>query len=890
LLDEGKAKQEIQGLVDKYNRIVASGEIKEYTEEDTKQDFIMKLFAILGWDVENKFQKEVTAERKVSRGKVDYAFRIQEIPKFLLEAKSFEAGVTDRKFIDQAINYAWLKGVTWAVLTNFKTIKVFNSEIKAETLNVMQFLELDCDDFISKFDKLLLLSKDSLETGKLDEAAEEVFKKLPKKPIDDRLFSDLTLARDILAKNIIKNNSTLALTPKQIEEAIQRIISRLVFIRTLEDKEFEPPTLLPVIRENREKPIVSKIKKVYRRLDEIYDAKLFESHLCEDLEIDNYQYETVIEGLYQSEEQIQKYDFHEIDSDILGGIYEEYLSFILEAIKSGSKLDETNKKKRGIYYTPKPIVNLIVKNVFAELEKKQVDLQKIRILDPACGSGSFLIKCYDFILQKFLPKEDGNEFINSESIENISYEKKVGLLENNIFGVDVDVMAVEIAQLNLFLKAVSKKKHLPILRNNILHGNSLIADKSVKVGRGFDWKEELPTIMNEGGFDVVIGNPPYVRPHNLEKDYKELLWKNFTTFKAKSDLYNCFMEKGINLLKNGGIFSFIVPHTWTSLESFYEIRKFILETCKIIKLIQLPKKVFKKATVEACIFIFAKENDLQAREENEVIVEKFDESGKVTIVKKFQQSKIKTNHLYNFELYSEEAGNEILNKVKKQGTELENLVKFSYGLKTGDDEKFIVNFEKNSDCKKLLRSKNISRYSKKFDGDYVWYVPELMIKNKKTARPGDKERFESRKLIVSRMGKEVTVTYDKEKFYVKDAMLLLKKHKNTNLKYLAGILNSKLINYFYKNYFITVDVLKNALLDLRIAKASETDMEKISSRVEIMEELHQKINSLGNLKLDERNHLEQEIKKIDYEIDEIVYRLYGISDEEKNIMEISSLN
>jgi len=879
VLDETKAKNEIQELIDKYHRIVESGEIKDYSEEDTKQDFILPLFEALGWDVYNKSRKEVTAEKKVSRGKVDYAFRIEEIPKFLLEAKSFEVGVTDRKFADQAINYAWLKGVTWAILTDFKTIRVFNSQIKAETLYVMQYIELDCDDLISKFDKLSLLSRDSLETGKLDKVAEGNFKKLPKKPVDERLFMDLTNIREILAKNILSNISGSGLSSKLLEESIQRIISRLVFIRTLEDKEFEPPTLLPVIRENPEVKIVTKMNKVYRRLDGIYDAKLFEPHSCEDLIIDDYPYRTAIQALFKSEEQIQEYDFHEINADILGGIYEEYLSFILELIKSGAKLDETDKKKRGVYYTPEYVVKYIVKNVLIELEKKQIDLHNIRILDPACGSGSFLIKSFDFLMQKLS---------SEESIDDMPYELKTEVLEKNIFGVDADVMAVEIAQLNLFLKAVSKKKHLPILKNNILNGNSLIADESVKIGRGFNWNKEFPTITKEKGFDIIIGNPPYVRPHNLDEDYKKLLWDNFTTFKAKSDLYTCFIEQGIRLVKNGRFFSFIVPISWTSNESFYELRKLILNTCKIIKLVQLPKKVFKNATVETCIFIFEKDENPKARDNNEVIVEKLDETGKVTLVKRFKQSKIKSNHLFNFELYAEAEGNEILNKIKKQKKSLEDLVNFSYGLKTADDEKFVFNNMKNDECKKLLRSQNISRYSKKYEGEYVWYVPKQMTKNRKSARPGEKERFESEKLIVSRMGQDVSVTYDNEKFYVKDAMLLLKKVKTTNLKCLAGILNSRLINYFYKNYFITVDVLKNALLDLKIADTTEEDANLISEHVEKMEDLNQKLISIGDQKSDEKNHLEQELDRTSEEIDNIVFRLYGISDDEKKIIETSS--
>ncbi|MFZ1075795.1 MAG: hypothetical protein WAN47_00005, partial [Nitrosotalea sp.] len=319
--DIEKAKNEIKILVDKYQRILDSGEIKEYSEEDTKKDFILPFFEVLGWDVTNKLENEVTAEQKISKGRVDYAFRLHEIPKFFVEAKPFRENVDDRKYVDQAINYSWLKGVTWAVLTNFKKIKVFNSEIKASNPALIQFFELECQDFVKNFDKIYLLSKESLDNGFLDEKAEEWGKKLPKKPLDERLLLDLTTFRELLSENILRNNKSKMLKQEELEESVQRIISRLIFIRALEDRQYEEPMLLSILRENQNKSNMTKLNELYRKLDGIYNAKLFAPHLCDDLQIDDYPLRIVIEGLYRSEEQLQNYDFDAMDADILGGIY-----------------------------------------------------------------------------------------------------------------------------------------------------------------------------------------------------------------------------------------------------------------------------------------------------------------------------------------------------------------------------------------------------------------------------------------------------------------------------------------------------------------------------------------------------------------------------------------
>ena len=466
------------------------------------------------------------------------------------------------------------------------------------------------------------------------------------------------------------------------------------------------------------------------------------------------------------------------------------------------------------------------------------------------------------------------------------FATRVAILKENLYGVDLDPKAVEIAQLNLMIRAAESRHRLPTLEKNIRVGNSVIDDPQVAGARAFPWNERFPEIMRGGGFDVVIGNPPYVRPHRIPPPEKSYFWRNTKTFRAKSDLYACFIERSIGLLRPKGIVSLIIPHTWTSLESFFYLRKEILENCRVNKLVQLPKKVFQDATVETCIVVLEKEPSGERRANNEVVVTRLDEGQGETEVKRFRQSEILRNHLYNFELYSESEANSIFRKLAKL-PKLKSLVNFTYGLKTGDDDTFISTERRDSSSMPLLRSADISRYSSSYKGEFVWYRPELMTANKLTARPGNRERFEQPKLIMSRMGKALVGTYDSEGFFVKDCMLLAPKRTNVSLLYLLGLLNSRLLNYYYRNFFVTVDVLKNALLSLPVSKAEEVDvrrMEGLVKRALVLRE-DRSLRSQTALTDDARQRITDEIHALDLAIDDLVYRLYGLTAKERAIVE-----
>ncbi|MBM4467332.1 MAG: hypothetical protein FJ014_17560, partial [Chloroflexi bacterium] len=239
-----EAKIEVERLVERFARLSARNR-RRYNEPATRQEFVLPLFRALGWNVEDT--REVSPEERVSRGFVDFAFRLGGIPRFFLETKKIPENLEDPRWAQQAINYAWLKGVTWAVLTDFEGLKVFNAEWQETVPARAIFKDLCWDEYLARFDDLWLLSRPAMEEGALDRAAEAVGRKVKKTPVNRQLFADLTGWRRELFRHLRPYNPQWSI--EQIDQAVQRILDRLIFIRTCEDREIEPPHLRPLLRQ-----------------------------------------------------------------------------------------------------------------------------------------------------------------------------------------------------------------------------------------------------------------------------------------------------------------------------------------------------------------------------------------------------------------------------------------------------------------------------------------------------------------------------------------------------------------------------------------------------------------------------------------------------------------
>jgi len=895
-------KSAIAELIEKYNR----EKNNKYKEEPTKTDFILPLFRILGWNTEDS--NEVSKEENISGMEADFGFRINGIPKFFLEAKALNEDLDGSRTIhgrqmtyaEQAINYSYYKGCNWAILTNFKEIRVYDAWAK-NTQGSFRFA-IRVDNFLDNFEDLYLLSKEAFEQELLDKKYSTKSRKMP---ITEQLLSDFTLFRSALSKDIYKLNKSKNLTEEELDDAIQRLFDRLIFIRNCEDRELESPDLLSLLRQwkkGMKGTLISKVEGLFRSFDETYNSKIFSDHLCDHIDISDEVLEQVLYGLYTTEDGSIQYDFSLIDADVLGNIYEQYLGHILKKTKKSTKLTESKPKRKeeGIYYTPTYIVDYIVRNTVGEsLKNKNIDVSKIRVLDPACGSGSFLIRAFDLFNAYYSKREGYNQTKLDPNSSDALYSTKLSILTDNIFGVDLDKQAVDIAQLNLLLKIAEKKMRLPILQRNIKNGNSLVDDPNVAGDKAFRWEEEFKYVIDDGGFDVVIGNPPWVsfglrNVGKMNKIESKFYRDNFFSAEYKLSTYALFVEKGIRLLKDGGYLSFILPDSFLLGRYFSKLRKFILDTCEIKKIVLTFYDVFsgKATTGRNVIIVLKKQDNAKKRSNNLVEVTKVDtqEDFEKGIFKTFQykQSYFEKIIYNRFRLFFSEAEKEFVEHVERDSELLSKYMVGHTGVRALVGQKQIISKHKLGDTWKrgLISGSQIGRYWLKYDNHYINIDPELLNKG-----GWDPNVILNDKILIRQTGDRIYATLDTQKYYhLNNIHSFALKNKILDIRYILGILNSKMMSAYYilitlekKRVMAQTDI--EVLEKLPIKEIPLEEQEPIIKLVNEMLSLNRRLIEISDKNTEEKVKMEEEINKTDAKIDELVYKIYGITENEKKIIE-----
>lgn len=661
------APQLILDLIERFERNKEAYKSGAYNETQVRREFIDPFFEALGWDVNNKAgnaeaYKDVIHEDAVKVGGVtkapDYSFRIGGQRKFFVEAKQPSINIKDTPApAFQVRRYAWSAKLPLSIVTDFDEFAVYDCRIKPDQTDKSDKARIKyytCGQYAEKWDEIAsVFSKDAILKGSFDKYAESNKGKRGTAEVDSAFLAEIENWREMLARNIALRNS---LSVRELNDSVQRIIDRIIFLRIAEDRGIEDYGVLRGICNGSNTYV--RLQELFEKADDRYNSGLFHfrvekgeteppDRLTPSLVIDDKPLKDILKTLYYPD---SPYEFAVLPADILGQVYEQFLGRVVRLTSDHRAVVEDKpevKKAGGVFYTPTYIVDYIVQNTVGKLleGKTPRKAESLRILDPACGSGSFLLGAYQYLLDWHLRQyvADGPEkhtkakrpalYSGQGGAWHLTTAERKRILLNNIYGVDIDHQAVEVTKLSLLLKVLEDEtgetlnqqrklfheRALPDLGGNIKCGNSLIGpdfydgkqmslmdtEEAQRVNV-FDWQAEFPDIFKAGGFDAVIGNPPYGF-HQIHSDQmKTYFKKHYVASQGSFEHYFLFYEATLNLIKKCGMHGFIVPVTWLTIPSAQSLRKFILDNFGIQEICWLPELVFKNAQVNTLISIICK--------------------------------------------------------------------------------------------------------------------------------------------------------------------------------------------------------------------------------------------------------------------------------------------
>jgi len=1024
-----KAPKEIESLVNNFKLHEESLKHSHYSETSLCADYLNPLFEALGWDVLNKsgysesyrdviqqFRQKVGSSNKAP----DYLFRTGATPVFFLEAKKPSVNIlTDKSPAYQLRTYGWNnKGVDISILSDFEHLAIYDVRIKPKDTDephVARLVKFHYIEFVEKWDQLYgLLARESICKGSLEKLLKEGPTKGTKETVDESFLKVIESWREELAKNIANRNPSL--TVHELNKAVQMTIDRIVFLRNCEDRNIEPPKQL--LRLINNDGIYKQLLTLFEKADTKYNSGLFhfkndktrqtgKDELTPNLTVDDKTLKVMIEDLYPPK---NPFDFSIMPVDILGQVYERFLGKVIRLTDSHrAKVEEKPevRKAGGVYYTPKYIVDYIIKNTVGKLvEGKTPDqVAKLRILDPACGSGSFLLGAYQYLLswhldwytandpKKFASKKKSPPICEITGGWKLTTEKRKEILLNNIYGVDIDRQAVEVAKLNLLLKvledqevSLGMERALPDLGENIKCGNSLIGtdfydDKQSLLTdpeeryriNAFDWEVEFPQIvrwkdktkreLEDGyGFDGVVGNPPYIRIQTMkewapdEVDFYKTEYKSAS--KGNYDIYVVFVEQGLGLLSKAGRLGFILPHKFFNSKYGESVRDIISNGNHLSKVVHFgDEQVFNCATTYTCL-LFLDGNSCDSMEFSKVTDIKSWETTKESETGMIPSNKIGKSE-WNFVIGK---GAALFDKLNEMPVKLGDVAsRIFQGLITGADKVFIlslidetkrtynlfskalgeeIEIEKHI-TKKLAKGDDISRYSYKTKNviifpyarcensvnllsestlmnDYpnCWeYFKkcETLLKNREGGKWNIPEWWQyGRNQNIFEMTQEKIVLQVMSKYgaYSLDETAnvcivgggnaggygISVKQGEFDQKYLLGLLNSKLLNWYIRQISTQFrggyySYARRFIEHLPIY----SDIESNGNTIRHKTDLTQLVNSILQLNKslstatlpEDKKSLKRLIDKTDRDIDNLVYELYGLSDKEIQIIEDS---
>jgi len=1010
---KGLESEKVNDAYEKFTKHFHNPEIQENIrnskEEQYQGEFLIDLFVnVLGYIKNPTPDFNLTTELKNFKGskKTDGAILKGDKALAVIELKG--TNTTDLSKVEtQAFGYKNNQpGCNYVITSNFEKLRFYiDNAVDFEEFNLFQ------------------LTKERFEILWLCLSSEYLLKDIPKKIKDEsltqeenvtkKLYKDYDSFRNEIFDAIQKENpeyDKLTLFKKT-----QKLLDRFLFIFFAEDRLLLPPNSIRSIvnqwTDLRDKydeyfPLYDRFKKYFGYMNTghkgqqhdifAYNGGLFApDEILDNIKIND-------ELLHEHTVKLSNYDFEsDISVNILGHIFEHSLNDIdeIQAEIQGvtTEKSKTKRKKDGVFYTPKYITKYIVDNTVGKLcneKKTELDIQEaeyekerkgrqkatikkltqkledyrnwllqITICDPACGSGAFLNQALEFLIAEHRYIDELQAKLFGDSI--ILGEVENSILENNLFGVDINEESVEIAKLSLWLRTARKGRKLKSLNNNIKCGNSLIDDPSVAGDKAFNWHNEFPEVFANGGFDLVIGNPPYVNLYNMDSNHRNYFDESsdFPSTYLKYDLYVLFFDRGFSILKNNGHLSYIIPSVILSIPYGKNLRNKICSDYSIETIVDFTGfRVFADAMVESCILSIKKSkptaNNIIQIKKPKLDIFDFNDNPKA-----IKQDIFLTIEGYQFRIDLDIPSIKIIDKIKRKSVTLESIYYVSKGIVAFSKvdkrkkEDFLHIDKINDKCHKYLEGRDVSRYLIEFDSKYLEYDKEIM------SRPTFPELHLNPKIIIRAISGGINATYDKDSYFIDQKLIICSSRKliepfiasgkrpkkeilkdSESIDYWStlGILNSKLSTFYYlkmlkggvsvlpedirqfpifpssnkrKSICLKVkEVLKRNLelntvrqsllsllnLKFKIEKATKKlqnwyeldfgeflkELKKHKIRLSLSEEAEWM--QYFNEQKQKAEELKTEINKTDREIDQLVYKLYGLTEKEIAIVEAAT--
>jgi type I restriction-modification system DNA methylase subunit len=940
------APETVVRLVEKFTQNREAYRSGRYNEAQLRLEFLDPFFEALGWDVTNKKgyapdYRDVVIEDSLeiegASKAPDYSFRIGGVRKFFVEAKKPKVDIAyDIPPAYQLRRYAWNAHLPLSILTDFEELAVYNCTNKPNpsdsAANGRDRL-YRYTDYIEKWDEIAgIFSPEAILKGSFDQFAASPKGKKGTTEVDDAILADIEEWRKKLAQNIALRNESIT-DERQVNYAVQMTIDRILFLRICEDRGIEPDEQ---IKDLCAAPgIYPRLVELFRRADKKYNSGLFHFEkengqtsaadtFTPSLVIDDKVLKEIVKDIYYP----CPYIFKEIPVEILGQVYERFLGKVIHLTQGHqARIEEKPevRKAGGVYYTPQYIVDYIVANTVGKLLEGKTPEQaaSLKIVDPACGSGSFLLGAYQYLLdwhERWYEEHDPERWARGTGAPlmpspvgryRLTTKKRKEILVNNIHGVDIDPQAVEVTKLSLLLKVLEEEsgqlslgfeRALPDLGRNIQCGNSLIGEDyfegQLVVDEAerrrvnpFDWRSAFPQVFAKGGFDAVIGNPPYgATVSERENQYYQAKYR----LKDK-DTYALFIENALHLLKIFGLFSMIVPTGWYSGASYEKLRQYFITSTDPLIFVNLPYDIFN-AWVDTTIFVTKKRSTITEWPRTEDSFTKI-----ITFPKRFRihsladyENREKTinvvlwnaNNSSEYYTYADTESLSVMRKIESCSRKLSEMADVQRGVTP-----FLLEANPKYPTSRNAYDGSVRRYSiEQINDKYIKYDESLA--EYKPPRYFEGERLLLRELISRQF--RLQAVYVNDSFITNKSMQsILSLDSRTNIKYLLGLLNSKTLSWYFltksnigqRDDFPKIVLKETRELPIRtIDFANPADVKRHEQMVALvtrMLELHKRVPSTPQ----EAEQVAREIESTDRQIDRLVYELYGLTEDEIKIVE-----